>query len=185
VAGGVRQHLEAHGFDPEGIDFRAFVPVSTRRDDERGKLGNRVAMLVAPLPVGEADPRRRLALVTQETGTLKGSGQAAGSEALEELSDWTSTALLTGFSRLAASRRAYNMVVTNIPGPPVPVYLNGARMLETYPLVPLFENQACGIALFSYDGGLYWGFNADWDAVPDLHDFVLAIEREFEELRKL
>jgi hypothetical protein len=77
------------------------------------------------------------------------------------------------------------MVVTNIPGPPVPVYLNGARMLETYPLVPLFENQACGIALFSYDGGLYWGFNADWDAVPDLHDFVLAIEREFEELRKL
>jgi len=77
------------------------------------------------------------------------------------------------------------MVVTNVPGPQFPIYLNGARLEESYPLVPLFSNQALGIALFSYDGGLYWGFNADWDAIPDLHDFVVAVEREFEALRKL
>ncbi len=86
---------------------------------------------------------------------------------------------------MAASRRSYNLVVTNVPGPPMPVYMNGARLLETYPLVPLFTNQALGIALLSYDGGLYWGFNADWDAVPRLHDFVQAVQREYESLRKL
>jgi WS/DGAT/MGAT family acyltransferase len=185
VAGAARHCLRDHGVDVHGIDFRVFVPVSTRSDEERGKLGNRVSMLVASLPVGEADPRRRLALVSEETKQLKGSGQAEGTGMLEELSDWTSTALLTGFSRLAASRRSYNMVVTNVPGPQLPVFLNGARLLECYPLVPLFENQALGIALFSYDGGLYWGFNSDRDAIADVHDYVLAIDREFEVLRKL
>ena len=77
------------------------------------------------------------------------------------------------------------MIVTNVPGPSRAVYLAGARMLASYPLVPLFANQGLGIALFSYCGGLHWGFNADWEAVPDLHDFVLAVEREFETLRKL
>ena len=185
VAGGVRRFLRRRGADLEEIDFRAFVPVSTRSADQRGTLGNRVSMLVAPLPVGEGDARRRVQAVIEETRGLKRSGQAEGTELLEELSDWTSTALLTGMSRLAASQRSYNLVVTNVPGPQMPVYMNGARLLEAYPLVPLFENQALGVALFSYDGGLYWGFNADWDAVPDLHDFVLDIEREFETLRKL
>ena len=75
--------------------------------------------------------------------------------------------------------------MTNVPGPPFPVYSLGARMLECYPLVPLFRNQALGIALFSYDGRLYWGFNADWDALPDLHDVVAGLEQEFALLRAL
>ncbi len=185
VAGAVRDYLGNHDVSLEEIDFRTFVPVSTRKESERGKLGNRVSLLVAHLPVGEPDPRRRLEAVSEETRHLKESGQASGTEIIEEVSDWTTTSLLTAFSRLAASRRSYNMVVTNVPGPPFPVYLSGARLMESYPLVPLFTNQALGIALFSYDGGLYWGFNADWDAVPDLHDFVTALESEFEVLRKL
>jgi len=185
VAGAVRGYLEDHAVETDEIDFRAFVPVSTRRDDERGKLGNRVSMIVAGLPVSEPDPRRRLQRVSEETTHAKESGQAAGNELMEELSDWTSGALIRAMSRLAAQRRAYNIVVTNVPGPPLPVFMSGARMLESYPLVPLFENQALGIALFSYDGSLYWGFNADWDAIPDLHEFVQGIEREFEILRKL
>ena len=112
-------------------------------------------------------------------------GQAEGTEAFEELSDWTAPGLLAAFSRLAASRRAYNLVVTNVPGPPFPVFMDGARLLQAYPLVPLFTHQALGIALLSYDGGLYWGFNSCWDAMPDLHEMVLAVEREFETLRKL
>ncbi len=185
VAGAVRRYLLAHDVDLEGFDFRTFVPVSTRVAAERGKLGNRVAMIVAHLPVDEADPRRRMQRVVEETKHLKQSGQAQGTEALEAVSDWTATGLLAGFSKLGATRRAYNMVVTNVPGPPVPIFMEGARLLESYPLVPLFTNQALGIALFSYDGGLYWGFNADWDAVPDLHDFVQAVEHEFETLRKI
>jgi WS/DGAT/MGAT family acyltransferase len=185
VAGAVRHYLGAHDVELDEIDFRTFVPVSTRKENERGMLGNRVSLLVAHLPVDEPDPRKRLTRVTEETKQLKDSGAAEGTEVIEELSDWTTTSLLTTFSRLAASRRSYNMVVTNVPGPQFPVYLNGARLQESYPLVPLFSNQALGIALFSYDGGLFWGFNADWDAVPDLHEFVAAVEREFEALRKL
>ena len=185
VAGAVRTTLASHGVSLDELDFRVFVPVSTRTAEQRGKLGNRVSLLVVPLPVGEADPARRAQRVVAETRRLKTSGQAEGTEAFEAISDWTSPALITGMSRLAASRRAYNLVVTNVPGPPMPIYLSGARMRTAYPLVPLFENQALGIALFSYDGGLHWGMNADWDALPDLHDFVETLEQEFETLRKL
>ncbi len=185
VAGAVRRYLGGHGLDLAEIDFRSFVPVSTRVASERGKLGNRVSMIVARLPVDEPDPRRRIQRVSEEMQHAKRSGQASGTEALEAVSDWTATGLLVTFSRLASTRRAYNLVVTNVPGPPIPIYMDGAKLLHSYPLVPLFTNQALGIALFSYDGGLYWGFNADWDALPDLHDFVGAVEREFETLRKL
>ncbi len=185
VAGAVRSFLGERGVDVEDIDFRVFVPVSTRRADERGKLGNRVSMLVARLPVDEPDALERFTRVAEETDGLKSSGEGEGAGVIAELSDWTTTSLLSGMSRLAASRRSYNMVVTNVPGPPMPVFLNGARMLESYPLVPLFDNQALGIALFSYDGGLYWGFNACWDAMPELHDFVIAVERELEVLLAL
>jgi diacylglycerol O-acyltransferase / wax synthase len=185
VAGATHHYLRERGVELSGIDFRALVPVSTRHDDQRGKLGNRVSMLVASLPVEERDPSQRLARIVEETKKLKSSGQIEGSEALEEISDWTSTALLTRVTRLAGARRAANLVVTNVPGPQFPIFLNGARMLASYPLVPLFENNALGIALFSYDGRIFWGFNADWDALADLHDFVLAVDREFEVLRKL
>jgi WS/DGAT/MGAT family acyltransferase len=186
VAGAVRRFLYDRGDAVSEIqDFRTFVPVSTRSQAERGTLGNRVAMIVVPLPVAEPDPRRRIQQIAERTREIKSSGRVEGTDLLEVVSDWTTPSLLTGMSRMAASRRSFNLVVTNVPGPSYPVYMNGARMLESYPLVPLFENQTLGVALFSYDKSLCWGFNADWDAVPDLHDFALAIEREFETLRKL
>jgi hypothetical protein len=74
-------------------------------------------------------------------------------------------------------------VVTNVPGPQIPLYLVGAELRECYPILALLPNQALGVALFSYAGKLCWGFNADWDLIPDLHDFVLAIEASFHELQ--
>jgi len=186
VAGAVRRFLSERGEAVSKLhDFRAFVPVSTRSQVERGTLGNRVAMIMVPLPVSEPKPRRRMQQITERTREIKTSGRAEGTDLLEEISDWTTPSLLTGMSRLAASLRSFNLVVTNVPGPPLPVFMNGARMLESYPMVPLYENQTLGVALLSYDKSLFWGFNACWDAVPDLHDFVGAIEREFETLRKL
>ncbi|MDP6979683.1 MAG: wax ester/triacylglycerol synthase family O-acyltransferase [Myxococcota bacterium] len=185
VAGAVRRYFERHEIETRELDFRAFLPVSTRKESERGRLGNHVSLLVAPLPVGEPDARKRVERVIEETRELKHSGEAEGTDLLEQVSDWTVPALLSAMSRMAATQRAFNLVVTNVPGPPFPVYLSGARMLATYPVVPLFENQALGIALMSYDGALFWGFNSDWDVVPDLHDFVNDIEQEFELLRKL
>ena len=185
VAGAVRRFLLHRNVDVNGIDFRVLVPVSTRTAKEHGKLGNRVSMIAARLPVGEKDIRRRYDAVVAETVHIKESDQVEGTEAIEQLSDWTTTTLLTQFSKLAASRRSFNLIVTNVPGPAFTSYLDGARLLETYPLVPLFSNQALGIAVLSYDGGLYWGFNADWEALPDLHVFVEGLEEEFELLRKL
>jgi hypothetical protein len=114
----------------------------------------------------------------------KGSHQARGTELIEEISEWTTPRLLGGMVRLMAQSRPYNLVVTNVPGPQIPLYLLGARMLEMYPLVPLFSDQGLGIALFSYAGSIFWGFNADRDLIPDLHDFVRAIEESFAELRE-
>jgi hypothetical protein len=161
------------------------LPVNVRSSAQHGKLGNRVAFLMARLPVDEADPARRVARVVEETVRLKGSDIVEGGELLESLSDFTVTTLVAVLARLAARTRSYNMVVTNVPGPQFPVGMLGATMQEIYPLVPLFSNQGLGIALFSYDGGLYWGFNADWDALPDLHELVDGVAVEFEALQKL
>jgi hypothetical protein len=105
-----------------------------------------------------------------------------GAEILTRVTDWTPSTLLALGTRLAHRGLPFNLVVTNVPGPQVPLYLLGARMQEIYPLVPLFARLGLGVALFSYAGRLHWGFNADWDVVPDLHDFVRAIEDSFDEL---
>jgi len=182
LTGALRRFLHRRGAQTDALEFRAMLPVNVRAVDGRHELGNRVAMVVARLPLGERSPRARLEQVTSATRELKRSRQAAGMQTIEELSDQSFTTLFTEFSRLAALARPFNVVVTNVPGPAFPVYIEGARMLACYPLVPLFRNQALGVALLSYDGRIYWGFNADWDALPDLHDLVANVEPEFEAL---
>jgi WS/DGAT/MGAT family acyltransferase len=184
VSSALRRFLRARGEDVAHLDFRAMVPVNIRRQDEAGSGGNRVTMVAARLPLEEPDPRKRLARVIETTRAIKASRQAHGVEVLEEISELGLTALFARFARMTALTRPFNVVVTNVPGPQFPVYLLGARMLAAYPLVPLYRNQTLGIALFSYDGGLYWGLNADWDRVPDLHDLAEALALEFEALRK-
>jgi diacylglycerol O-acyltransferase len=185
VAGALRRFLRQRGLQVEQLEFRAMLPVNVRTHDGRASLGNRVAMMVGRLPLEEPNARRRLERVIHETQELKRSRQAAGVQTIEEVSDNSFTTLFTVFSRLAALVRPFNVVVTNVPGPPTPAYILGAPMVACYPLVPLFRDQALGIALFSYAGRLYWGFNADWDLVPDLHDLVAFAETEFAALREV
>jgi WS/DGAT/MGAT family acyltransferase len=184
VSGAMRRFLDRRGVDVDALDCRAMLPVNVRRAHQQGKLGNRVAFLMARLPVDEPLPGRRIARIVATTRALKSGPVVEGTELLEELSDRTVTSLVAEIARLAARTRSYNMVVTNVPGPPVPVQFLGARMEEIYPLVPLFSNQALGIALFSYAGSVFWGFHADWDLVPDLHDLVGLLQEEHELLRK-
>lgn len=185
VAGAVRRFLIQRNVDLRGIDFRAFVPVNVRPPEERGSLGNRVAGWIIDLPLAEVDPRRRLERICKSTDVAKRSRQARGSEILTEAAEWTGPGVVSLLARMAESALPFNLVVTNVPGPPQPLYLLGARMLEAYPMVPLFVNQGLGVALFSNAGKLFWGFNADWDVVPDLHEFVEAIAASFEELHAL
>jgi WS/DGAT/MGAT family acyltransferase len=182
VSGAVGTFLRQRGVRVEGLDFRAMVPVNTRESTEREALGNRIAMLMARLPIAERDPLARLRAVRETTRQLKGSKQALGVRTLEELSDLTLMGLFSAFAKVSTSSRAYNLVVTNVAGPRQPAYLLGSKMRCVYPLVPLNRNQALGIAVFSYNGRLFWGFNSDWDTVPDLHTLVEAVDHEFDEL---
>lgn len=180
VSGALGRFLHARGLQVEQLDFRAMIPVNVRSQADRESLGNRIAMMVARLPLAERDPRVRLQRVSETTRELKGSRQALGVKTLEEISDWTLTTLFSAFVRLSTMSRPYNVVVTNVPGPQYPTYFLGAPTQAVYPLVPLNRGQALGIALFSYNGSLFWGFNADWDAVPDLHELVEAVKKEHE-----
>ncbi|MDJ0847266.1 MAG: wax ester/triacylglycerol synthase family O-acyltransferase [Myxococcota bacterium] len=182
VSGAIGRFLERRGLRPDELAFRSMVPVNIRHGNEAGAMGNRVTFLVADLPVAERDPRRRLERVVEITRKLKRSKQVAGMDLLERVSDQVMPWLFEEFARLGYSQRAYNMVVTNVPGPRVPLYMEGAPLQEIYPVVPIFAKQALNIGLFSYHGGLYWGFNADWDALPDLHEVVEDAALEFRAL---
>jgi WS/DGAT/MGAT family acyltransferase len=185
LAGALARFFHRRGIDALPSDFRAMVPINVRGAAARHEMGNRVAMMLVKLPLDERDPARRLERTVAEAKRSKQSKQAAGMQSIEELSDATFTTLMSEFARITALSRPYNLVVTNVPGPRFPVFVGGARMIACYPLVPLFANQALGVALFSYDGVLYWGFNADWDALPDLHDLVDAVDREVAHVREV
>jgi len=183
VSGALRAFFAQRRLDPNDLQIRALVPVSVRSHSERGNLGNRVTQLTAPLPVHLEDPVDRLHAVSDTLAGLKESRQALGGEVLTAISEWTVPNVLVQAVRLASRSRPYNLIVTNVPGPQIPLYLLGAQMQTAYPVVPLFENLGLVVGLFSYNGGLFWGLNADWEQLPDLHDFVLALESSFKELQ--
>src|SRR6185369_11686041 len=108
---------------------------------------------------------------------------ALGAEVLSQVGEWTPSTLLSLGSRMILRALPFNLVVTNVPGPQLPLYLLDARMMDNYGLVPLIDYLCLGIVLFSYDGQLCWGFTCDWDLMPDLHDFVVDIEAAFAELQ--
>jgi len=183
VAGALRRFLERRRVNCELLDFRVMAPVSVRSQDERGTLGNRVSAWIVPMPLGERDACRRFELIRETTGHLKETKQALGAEVLAQVGEWTPSTILSLASRMAARALPFNLVVTNVPGPQVPLYMLGARMRDNYGFVPLMDGLCLGIVLFSYAGVLCWGFTCDWDLLPDLHDFVLDIEKSFEDLQ--
>jgi WS/DGAT/MGAT family acyltransferase len=168
VAIAVGRFLRRRGEDTDGLVLKAMVPVSVRADVERGALGNRVAAMWAPLPVGVEDPEAVLAEVVEAMRGLKESGQAVGAQALTSLADFAPPTIMSQAARLQPRQRFFNLVVTNVPGPQMPLYLLGRQMRAFYPVVPLARNQALGIAIMSYDGRLAFGLLGDYDAMADL-----------------
>jgi diacylglycerol O-acyltransferase / wax synthase len=182
VAGGLGRWLRAHGHPTDGLVLRAMIPVSVRADAERGALGNRVAAVWAELPVGVEDPVERLALVRGEMEHLKESHQAVGARLLTELTGFAPPTVMAQAARLQARQRYFNLVVTNVPGPQIPLYVLGRRMRAIYPMVPLAQNLALGIAIMSYDGAISFGLNADYDALPDLERLATQLGEALDEL---
>jgi len=182
VTGAVRRFFEYRRVDVTGLDFRVMAPVSVRKTDERGALGNRVSAWFVPLPLAESNPARQLRDISQNTAELKESKSAVGAELLTQVADWTPTTLLSLGARNLTRLQSFNLVVTNVPGPQAPLFLLGSHMKECYPMVPIMEGLGLGIALFSYDGKLCWGFNADYELVPDLDRFVTFTREAFADL---
>lgn len=186
VTGAFRRYLERHNIRVEAIDFRAMTPVSTRTKDQSGTLGNRVSAWVVDLPVGEPDPREQLRRIHRATREIKESKQPVGATVVTEMSEWTSSSLLISLTARHLTRLLpCNLVVTNIPGPPFPVYMLGATLTEAFPFVPLADRLGLNLAVMSYNGKLCWGFNAAADLVADLDTFVRGITDAFEELCRL
>ncbi len=181
VAGALGRYMRRHG-QPTDVDLRAMVPVSIRADIERGALGNRVAAMWAGLPVGVTDPVARLNQVSEEMLGVKQSGQAVGAEILTRLSGFAPPTIMAQAARLQARQRLFNLVVTNVPGPQFPLYLLGRELEEIYPMVPLAENTALGIAILSYNGQLNFGLVADYDALADVEVLADELRASIEEL---
>ncbi len=183
VSGALRTWLLTRG---ESITptttIRAMVPVSVRSDDDSG--GNRVSSYFVDLPVGEGNPVMRLHQVSFAMRSHKDSGEAVGADALVQLTGFAPPTIHALGARVASSftRRLFNVVVTNVPGPQFPLYAAGAKMLEMYPVVPLAKGQAVSIGLTSYDGGVYYGLNADRDAMTDIDVLAGCIEESLAEL---
>ena len=178
------RYLRAQGQDTEGLVLKAMVPVSVRADSQRGALGNQVAAMWAPLPVGVENPADCLAQIRDAMEDLKESGQAVGAQVLTNLAGFAPPTILSQAARLQARQRFFNLVVTNVPGPQFPLYLLGRRLRGLYPVVPLARRQALGIAVMSYDGRLGFGLLADYDAVPELEAIARDLDRAIASLAR-
>ena len=161
---------------------RALVPVSVRGGDEGG--GNHIAAFLVDLPVGEPQPVVRLHRISYEMEQLKSTGQMVGAQALVGIAGFAPPTLHSLGARTANgwSRRMFNLVITNVPGPQFPLYAGGALMLGAYPVVPLAKGQAVAIGLTSYDGGVYFGLNADRDAMTDVDVLAECLETSLQAL---
>jgi diacylglycerol O-acyltransferase / wax synthase len=182
VAGGLGKHLRRRGQNTDGLELKAMVPVSVRQEVERGALGNRVAAMMAPLPVWCQEPVARLDIVSEQLKDLKSGSQAVGAQVLTDLSGFAPPTIMGQASRLMSRQRFFNLVVTNVPGPPFPLYLLGRRMLDPFPMVPLASGQGVGVALLSYNGRINFGLVGDFDLLWDLDDLALDMEDALAEL---
>jgi WS/DGAT/MGAT family acyltransferase len=182
VAGALREWLRGRGIRTEGLELRAQVPVSIRASDEHGQLGNRLAVMRAPLPVYIADPVRRLEAVSQAMKGLKQSKQALGAEVISRFNDFAPPTLLAQAARINFSTRLFNLTVTNVPGPQVPLYVLGRELEDIFPIGFLPPNQALFVAIMSYNGGINFGLLADYDSMDDVDVIASGIETAIAEL---
>ncbi len=168
---------------PDGL--RAMVPMNVRAGSEQLALGNRVSSLFVELPVAEPDALARLRKIVELTSRLKSSNAALGTSTMIDLAALAPPLLHTLIARSLYATRLFNLTITNVPGPRIPLYAFGAPLREIHPIVPLAAEHAVGIAIFSYNGGMVLGLGADCDSTPDLHVLAEGVEQGFTELDML
>ncbi|MGH3743243.1 MAG: WS/DGAT domain-containing protein, partial [Mycobacteriales bacterium] len=186
ITHGFRELLLSRDEPVDGRTVRSLIPVSVRKPDQKGSYDNRVSAMFAELPVGLTDPVERLHAISSQLADLKESRQAVAGETLTSLAGFAPPGLLSSGTRLAARlpQRNLNTVTTNVPGPRVPLYAAGRRMLEAFPYVPLAGQIRLGVAIFSYLDGLNFGITGDYDANPDIEVLAHGISAGLADLTK-
>jgi len=183
TASGLRAVLESRDETLPAEGLRAMVPINVRLASERLALGNRVSSLFVELPVMHADPVRRYRETVARSQELKSDGlQAAGTVAVIELAGLAPPVIHATIAQALYATRLFNVTITNVPGPQQTLYAFGAPLREIHPLVPLAAEHAVGVAVFSYDGELFFGVVADRDAMPDLDVLLSALDGAVQEL---
>ena len=184
VAGGLRHFLIKRGVDPNDPQqaLQALCPVSIRDSSERTALGNRLAMLLVKLPIDEENPDLRVFRVRTVVDKLKARKQAVGADFLLNLAGFAPSTLHATVARTSLRSIGFNLVVTNVPGPQVPLYCRGAKLIEAFPIAFLYEGQWLSVAIFSYLGWLNFGHLSDAHGIPDIDVFAKCVERSFNEL---
>jgi diacylglycerol O-acyltransferase / wax synthase len=182
VSGALARWLRSRGIRTEGLELRALVPVSVRTQDERGHLGNKLTVMRAPLPVYITDPVARLRFVKHAMDGLKESKQAVGAATLASVNNLAPPTILAQASRLNFSTRLFNLLVTNVPGPQLPLYVLGRRLIDVFPIAFLPRNHALAVAIMSYDGSIDYGLLGDYDALGDINLIAEGIDEVLAEL---
>jgi diacylglycerol O-acyltransferase len=186
IAGAMRAWLMTRAEAVHGSrSLRAMVPMSVIDNElEPTSLGSQVTGHLVNLPIGESSPVVRLHQVSYAFKAHKDTGMAVAADRLADVAGFAPTTFHALGSRVAASqvRRGFDLVVTNVPGPQFPLYAAGAQMLESYPVQPLLPGHALAIGVTSYDGGVYFGINADRDALPDIDVLGQCLEEALAEL---
>ncbi|HSI81102.1 MAG TPA: wax ester/triacylglycerol synthase family O-acyltransferase, partial [Solirubrobacterales bacterium] len=177
-AGAARRHLAARDEDPRPL--KAMVPVDMRAAGDGGRPGNRLSFIFCDLPCDEADTVRRLRAVHAQTASRKRAEQPGGADALLDLLSQAAYPIHRAAARLVASPRAFNLVVSNIPGPPEPMYMRGCLLEEAYPVVPLAEGHAVSIGMATVGGRAFFGLYADRETLPDVDRLAAALEAELD-----
>ena len=183
VTGALREWLLSRGQPVvAGTTVRALVPISMQ--DEDAVQGNRVSSYLVDLPVGEPNPWVRLTRLSYAMRGAAQPGRSVGADSLIALTGFAPPTLHALGARAARglSRRLFNLIVTNVPGPQVPLYAAGGQMLEVFPVVPLASGQGLSIGMTSYNGRVFFGLNADLDSVGDVDTLADLIEQEVGEL---
>jgi WS/DGAT/MGAT family acyltransferase len=183
VGGALHRLLRARKEPTRGRTLRVMVPVSVRAPGDRA-IGNRVAPALVDVPVGAMGAKRRLAEVRKGTEHLKSSMMALSADTIINLGAYAPGGLLAAVARAASLGPWFNLVVSNIPGPQQPMYLAGARLVASYPSLPLNRNSALSIACSSLGGTMAFGVTGDWDALPDAELLALGLEEALDELAK-
>jgi WS/DGAT/MGAT family acyltransferase len=183
VAGMLRRYFDAGGIVLDSPPV-ALVPVSVRKEGEEG--GNRLSTVFVDLPIDEENPLRRISRINGVMSQLKDSAAVRAGALILSASGFAPPLVSGTLARAMGGFRAFNLVVSNVPGPQIPFYLNGQRLRETYPVVPLNPaNQGLSIGAISYDGGVHFGLTADRDLNPPVAVAVEGLRESLDELLAL